>query len=153
MSSSRSPDRPSNLGRELSGAVVLFHQAVASRVGLSAGDLKTLELIEHEGPFNATELARRTGLTGAAITALVGRLQAGGHVSREADPEDRRRVVIRAAESDNPELGQAFANLGSELGQLISDYTAGEQAAIVEYLTRMIAVLREQTVLMDRPTD
>lgn len=153
MSSRSKLGHESNLGRELSRAVVLFHQAVAGQVGLSAGDLKTLELIEQDGPFHATELARRTGLTGAAITALVGRLQAGGYVSREVDPEDRRRVIIRAMESHNPELGQAFARLGGELGELINDYTSSEQAAIIDYLTRMIAALRRQTMLMTQPKD
>ena len=137
-----------NLGRELSSAVVLFHQAVASRVGLSAGDLKTLELIQQEGPFNASELAKRTGLTGAAITALVGRLLVGGHVSREPDPADRRRVIIRSVESTDPEIGKVFASLGVALGGLIQDYTPAEQAAIAEYLSRMIEVMREQTVRM-----
>ena len=135
----------SDLGRELSRAVVLFHQALANRVGLSAGDLKTLELIDQEGPFHATELAVRTGLTGAAITALVGRLQSGGHVSREPDPKDRRRVIICAVESDDPELRDAFWRLGTQLGELFTDYTESERAAIVDYLTKMIAVLREQT--------
>ncbi|WP_307859576.1 MarR family transcriptional regulator [Cellulomonas sp. zg-ZUI22] len=141
---SSSPD----LGRELSSAVVLFHQAVAARVGLSAGDLKTLELIEREGPFSATELARRTGLTGAAITSLVGRLAAGGHVLRETDPADRRRAIIRAVPSTNPALAEAFTRLGGALGGLLAEYTPDQQAAIVEYLGRMITTLREQTVLL-----
>jgi len=140
-----------NLGRELSSAVVLFHQAVAGRVGLSAGDLKTLELIEQEGPFHATELARRTGLTGAAITTLVGRLLAAGHVTREPDPGDRRRVIISAVPSSDPELALAFARLGSALGGLFDDYDRAEQAAIVDYLTRTIAVMKEQTVLLAQP--
>jgi DNA-binding MarR family transcriptional regulator len=137
-----------NLGRELSSAVVLFHQAVAARVGLSAGDLKTLELVAQEGPFSATELAHRTGLTGAAITSLVGRLAAGGHVVRETDPVDRRRAIIRAVESDNPELAEAFARLGMALGGVIADYSPDQQGAIVEYLQRTIAVMREQTILL-----
>ena len=140
-----------NLGRELSSAVVLFHQAVASSVGLSAGDLKTLELIEQDGPFNATELAKRTGLTGAAITTLVGRLVAGGHVSREPDPADRRRVIITAVSSSDPRLDRAFAGLGAALGGLFADYTPSEQAAIVDYLRRTIDVMREQTILIGQP--
>ncbi|MBO3083731.1 MarR family transcriptional regulator [Cellulomonas sp. zg-ZUI188] len=137
-----------SLGRELSSAVVLFHQAVAARVRLSAGDLKTLELIDQEGPFSATQLARRTGLTPAAITSLVGRLAAGGHVQRETDPADRRRAIIRAVPSTNPELDDAFARLGGALGGLIAEYTPEQQAAITDYLRRMITVLREQTVLL-----
>ena len=135
-----------DLGRDVSSAVVLFHQAVAARLGLSAGDLKTLELIAAEGPFSATDLARRTGLTAAGITSVIGRLAAGGHVVRETDPGDRRRAVIRAAGSGHPELAGVFADLGRALGGVIAEYTPAEQAAIVGYLGRMVDVLREQTV-------
>lgn len=137
-----------DLGRDLSGAVVLFHQAVAARLGLSAGDLKTLELITTDGPFSASELARRTGLTAAGITSVVARLAGGGFVVRDVDPHDRRRAVIRAAEIEHPELADAFAGLGQALGGVITEYDAAAQAAIVSYLRRTIEILREQTVLL-----
>jgi DNA-binding MarR family transcriptional regulator len=145
------PER--NLGRDLSGAVVLFHQAVAARLGLSAGDLKTLELIATEGPFSASELARRTGLTAAGITSVVARLTAGGYVVREIDPGDRRRAIIRAAEAERPELAEAFAGLGQALGGVITEYGPAEQAAIVSYLRRTIDILREQTIRLGRKGD
>jgi DNA-binding MarR family transcriptional regulator len=135
-----------HLGRDLSGAVVLFHQAVAARLGLSAGDLKTLELISTDGPFSASELARRTGLTAAGITSVVARLGAGGFVVRETDPHDRRRAIIRAADTERPELADTFSKLSQALGGIIAEYDTAEQAAIVSYLYRMIEVLREQTV-------
>ncbi len=133
------------LGRRLSSAVVLFHQAVAARVGLSAGDLKTLELIESDGPFNATELARRTGLTGAGITSVIARLAEGGHIARDTDPLDRRRAVIRAQPSHHPLLDDAFTHLGIALGGLIGEYSPAEQAAIADYLERTIDVMRAET--------
>lgn len=137
--------RGDDLGRRLSTAVVLFHQAVAARVRLSVGDLKTLELIESEGPFSASELARLTGLTGAGITNMITRLAAGGHIERDIDPQDRRRAIIRATMTNNPELQDAFAHLGMALGAAIGDYTATEQAAITSYLERMVHVLRDET--------
>lgn len=128
--------------------MVLYHQAVAARLGLSAGDLKTLELIATHGPFSASELARRTGLTAAGITSVIARLAAGGHVVRETDPDDRRRAVVRAADTDHPELAEAFARLGAALGGVIAEYDPPQQAAIVSYLNRMIGILREQTILL-----
>jgi DNA-binding MarR family transcriptional regulator len=144
--STNSDDAERNLGRDLSGAVVLFHQALAARMGLSAGDLKTLELIATEGPFSASDLARRTGLTGAGITSVIARLAAGGHVVREIDPSDRRRAIIRAAEADHPEMAGAFAELGRVLGGVIAEYDPAERAAIASYLRRMVDILREQTI-------
>jgi DNA-binding MarR family transcriptional regulator len=144
--STNGDDDERHLGRDLSGAVVLFHQAVAARLGLSAGDLKTLELIATHGPFSASELARRTGLTAAGITSVIARLAAGGHVVREIDPGDRRRAIIRAAQTDHPDLADAFAELGRALGGVIAEYDPAERAAIVSYLRRMVGILREQTI-------
>ncbi|MEU8664738.1 MarR family winged helix-turn-helix transcriptional regulator [Actinoplanes philippinensis] len=107
-----------------------------------------LELIATHGPFSASELARRTGLTAAGITGVIARLAAGGHVVRDTDPADRRRAVIRAADADHPELAEAFARLGGALGGVIAEYEPAERAAIVGYLHRMIDILREQTILL-----
>jgi len=144
--STNGDDVERDLGRDLSGAVVLFHQAIAARLGLSAGDLKTLELIATEGPFSASDLARRTGLTAAGITSVIARLAAGGHVIREIDPADRRRAILRAAQASHPELAGAFAELGRSLGGVIAEYDPAERAAITSYLRRMVAILREQTI-------
>lgn len=142
MSTSASGD---DLGRRLSGAVVLFHQALAERVGLSAGDLKTLQLIESDGPFTASELARETGLTGAGATSVIARLAAGDHIVRETDAADRRRAVIRAVPTSDSPLTREFARLGGALGAVFQDYAPAEQAAILDYLERMIEVLRAET--------
>ena len=51
------------LGRELSTAVILFHQAVAERAGLTATDWKCLDLLDRMGPLTAGQLADEVGLT------------------------------------------------------------------------------------------
>src|SRR3989449_4832514 len=54
--------------RRQSTATVLFHAAVAERLGLSATDHKYADLIARQGPMTAGELADRAGLTTGAIT-------------------------------------------------------------------------------------
>jgi DNA-binding MarR family transcriptional regulator len=46
-------------------------------------------------PLTAGELRARMGVSGAAITYLVERMIASGHVKRETHPDDRRKVVLR----------------------------------------------------------
>ncbi len=38
------------------------------------------------------------GMSGAAITYLVERMIASGHLIRESDPSDRRKVILRVAD-------------------------------------------------------
>src|SRR5687768_10615436 len=89
--------RIAELGREESARSVMFLQAVAGRLGLSAIELKCLDLALRAGPepLTAGRLATLTGLTTGAVTGVVDRLEEGGFVRRERDPDDRRRVIVR----------------------------------------------------------
>lgn len=135
------------LGRELSTAVVLFHEAVASRLGMNAAEWRCLGLLDLHGPTTAGGLAKLTGYTTGAITGIVDRLQKAGYARREKHPRDRRSVIIHPLRL--PELrkqvGPIFASLGQAMTEAASHYTAKEQAAIGTYLERTIQVLRAET--------
>jgi DNA-binding MarR family transcriptional regulator len=133
------------LGAELSTAVILFHEAIGHRLGLSAADQRALGIIGGRGPMTAGTLAQLTGLSPAAVTGLIDRLEHGGHVTRSAHPDDRRSIVITAVSTPRAGIGEAFARLGAEMNALVSRYDARESAAILDYLQRTIAILREQT--------
>jgi DNA-binding MarR family transcriptional regulator len=137
--------RDTDLGRELSTAVVLFHEAVADRLGLSAADHKALGLITRAGAVTAGELAQLTGLSPGAVTGLVDRLEAAGHVRRDRDPGDRRRVVVVPAATGRPDLSGIFADLTTAMGSFADDYDEHQARAIRDWLDKTITVLREQT--------
>jgi DNA-binding Lrp family transcriptional regulator len=138
--------RGADLGRELSTAVVLFHEAVAQRLGLSAADHRALGVIARAGSVTAGELAQRTGLSPGAVTGLVDRLESAGHVRRTRDPADRRRVVVVPVSApDRPDLSGIFRDLAAAMAGFAGDYDEHQARAIEDYLVRTIAVLREQT--------
>src|SRR4051812_25029573 len=80
--------------RQLSAATIMFHQAVADRLGLNVTDHKCVDLLQRNGPLTAGELAQHTGLTTGAITGVIDRLEKAGFVRRAEDANDRRRVII-----------------------------------------------------------
>jgi DNA-binding MarR family transcriptional regulator len=132
-----------DLGRELSTAIVMFHEAVGARLGLSASDQRALTLIGKHGPLTAGQLAEHTGLTPGAITGMVDRLERAGLARREPDPSDRRRVrVASTGAGGQPEV---FRELAAATNEIVSRYTESEQRAIADYLARTIDVLRAQT--------
>lgn len=76
-------------------------------------------------PLSPSELADGLHITRAAASYLVDRLVNLGYVSRQTDPEDRRRAVLRIAESGdmlghnfvgsvNEDLHGVFANRSNE---------------------------------------
>ncbi|MCA5894343.1 MarR family transcriptional regulator [Isoptericola sp. NEAU-Y5] len=141
------------MGTELSDAVVLFHDALGSLMGLSAADHKALGILRREGPMSASELARRTGLTAGAVTGLVDRLARGGHARRERDPDDRRRLVIAAGGPASPELVAAVAGLTQGMAAVTARFTPDELAVVARWVEATTATLQEQVVAIARRRD
>lgn len=141
------------LGRDFITAVVVFHETVGRRLGVSATDRKCLDLLSR-GPVTAGELARHTGLTTGAITGMIDRLVAAGYVERVADPADRRRVLVsrRAGSKLDDILPAIFGPLGQDMKEITDGYSQRELDAISDFLDRTLEVLVAHTArLTDEP--
>lgn len=126
---------------------VMFHQTLAEQFGLSATDSRALSILDQTGPISAGELARRTGLTTGAVTGIMDRLEQGGWVRREADPGDRRKVIIhpvRDPERDRAMAGK-FESLRQNFERLASDYEDEELTLVLEFMTRGSDLIQEET--------
>lgn len=140
------------LGRELSAAVVLLHQAIAARLGLGAADHKAFDVLDRSGPLAPSELATRLGLTRAAVTAMLDRLERAGHVRRSPDRADRRRITVQLVEHQDPVIAEAFASLGDAMTAVLSRYSPRQQAAILSFLSATTEALGTATQqLSDAP--
>jgi DNA-binding MarR family transcriptional regulator len=133
-------------GRQLSAATIMFHQAVADRLGLNATDHKCMDLLFLKGPMTAGELADLTGLTTGAITAVIDRLEDGRFVRREDDPGDRRRVIVRVVARRHREIGRLFEHLAAMTTALGSRYDEGQLGTILDFMTRSQQALHQATV-------
>lgn len=134
-----------DFGRELSTAVVAFHEAVGARLGVTAVDQRALAIVAGRGPMSAGELAKEINLTPGAVTGVVDRLERARLVRREPDPDDRRRVVISALPGA---FGPVFAGLSAAMEELGTRYSRQEQRVIADWVIRTVDVLKEQTRLL-----
>src|SRR5689334_19744767 len=69
-------------------------EAVTVAIGVNRTDGKCIDILHQHGRMSAGELAGHSGLTTGAVTAVIDRLEGMGYVRREADPADRRRVLV-----------------------------------------------------------
>ncbi|WIX90327.1 MarR family transcriptional regulator [Amycolatopsis sp. DG1A-15b] len=134
-------------GRELSTAVVAFHEAVGASLGVTAVDQRALAVIAGAGSVSAGDLAKEIGLTPGAVTGVVDRLERAGLARRAPDPADRRRLVITAAPGA---FGKVFAGLDVAMAKLMARYSPAEQAVIGDWVANTVDVLREQTRLLTK---
>ncbi len=115
--------------------------AMAAKLGRSLIELAAMQHLMSE-PIGTNELGRRLHMTSASATALADRLEAAGHVHREAHATDGRRRVLR------PTPAGVEAVLG-EVAPLVADLVAAEngldddeRAAVATYLARVAEALR-----------
>lgn len=136
------------LARRHSTATVLFHHAIAERLGLGPTDHKCLDLLLERGTATSSELAAITGLTSGAMTGVVNRLERAGYVRREPDPDDGRRQLLSPVPESFGELETVFAGLAGPVQGLLDGFDEHQLTAIAEFLTRSTDFARQRATTL-----
>lgn len=112
---------------------------------LHTTDFRALTLIyraEREGvPLTARQLADHLQVSPGAVTYVVDRLAASGHVYRDADPTDRRRVLLRFGEHGRQVAGAFFGPLGRVHAEAMASYSVDDLRTCLRFLQDVNASL------------
>ncbi|WP_059173353.1 MarR family winged helix-turn-helix transcriptional regulator [Bacillus sp. FJAT-27445] len=137
--------------RNNSSATIMFHQSIATKLGLNPTDHKCLEVILKNQPITAGELAEITGLTTGTITGVINRLEGAGYAFRGNDPQDKRRVIISVnQEKAEKEIVPLFSSFGGEIHKMLSKYTDQELQLILDFIKNSNRVLLETRERMSK---
>jgi DNA-binding MarR family transcriptional regulator len=79
---------------EMSTETILLHQALADIVDIHITDHRCVYFLHRYGAMPAGRLSELTGLTTAAVTSIIDRLEQAGYARRTNDPKDRRRTIV-----------------------------------------------------------
>jgi DNA-binding MarR family transcriptional regulator len=93
-------------------------------------------------PLTAGELRKRMGMSGAAITYLVERMIASGHVRRGTDPADRRKVILRYADHGMTVARAFFTPLAEHTRRALTDLPDEDLAAAHRTFAALIEAMR-----------
>jgi DNA-binding MarR family transcriptional regulator len=96
----------------------------------------------------AGELARRAGLSPAAVTAAVDRLERAGYVVRVRDEEDRRRVLVDVTDKMLETAGEVYGPLAARSAELLEGLTDDQLRAMIGVLERGAAMQLEQAAAL-----
>jgi DNA-binding MarR family transcriptional regulator len=119
--------------RDYQRATDAMDETVARRFGVNGTDLHCLDVL-FDGPRTAGKLAEGIGLSPAATTTLIDRLEARGYVRRVRDPADRRRVLVELTEQARDRADEMYGPLAAEGAQLALAYTPEQLAFLLDYL-------------------
>ena len=123
--------------------LTLFRNAMSEWAGLNATDMECLRFLFLKGIATPTALARQTGLTSGATTAMLDRLEKAGLIERRPNPDDRRGTLITPAKAAAEKAASWFESARNAQEELISSYSAGELEVISDVFERF-AKLWEQ---------
>ena len=135
------------LARQHSTAVVLFHHAVAERLGLGPTDHKCLDLLRDRGTMTGSELSAITGLTSGAITGVVSRLERAGYLRREQDPSDGRKQILSPARK-GVNIQEVINPLREDVAASLEDFDSHQLTAISEFLSRSTGLIYRHAALL-----
>jgi DNA-binding MarR family transcriptional regulator len=133
-------------GRAHSSAAVMYHAAISARMGLSAVEEKTLDLLQRSGSLSTGELRELTGLAPASVSGLVDRLERKGFARRVRESQDRRRVLVEVAPGTESRFAPLFAPFSAQLAALYAEYSDEELAVILDFLQRSARIQQEATL-------
>lgn len=124
---------------------VMLTQAIADRVGLTATDLKTIDLFNLFGPMSPGRLAGLTGLTTGGVTRLIDRLERAGFVRREPDPHDRRRVIVRPQQPASEAcLKPYYGPMSARMAAMLAKYSAEELGMFLDYTAAARRIFQDE---------
>jgi len=128
--------------REYSTAAVVLHGLVGERFGLSATDMKALDVLERRGALTAGDIARATGLATASVTSLIDRLEKKRLVRRTRDRADRRKVLVALTPTMHARVAPLFEPLARRMKKRMSRYTGAELALVESFMRGAAADMR-----------
>lgn len=117
----------------------MFDEAIGRLEGLNGSELRCISMLVM-GPKPAGEIAAAVGLTPAAITALIDRLEKRGLVERTRSDNDRRKVLV-AATADASEMAKRhYGAIAVEGAEVLSDFNDAELATIRRFVEAAVAL-------------
>ena len=123
---------------------VLFRNLVGERLGVNVTDMECLGLLFHKGIATPSELARHTGLSSGATTAMLDRLEKSGLIERHPNPNDRRGTLIVLVKLGAERVDPWFSSIRQAQNELVSSYSAEELGVISDFFERSTKMWEEE---------
>jgi DNA-binding MarR family transcriptional regulator len=128
-------ERAARAAAEFGDAADAVDAAAAVVFGVNRTDLRLLGAVRH-GPLTAGQVASAVHLSPAAATTAIQRLVARGYLTREPDPDDRRRAVVALTASAHELAERVYGPVGEAGMVAFRRWTAAELELIADFLER-----------------
>ena len=120
-----------------------FERQLARLLQVDAAGLEAMDHLISTGPATPTELARRLEISTAAMTLVLNRLEAAGHLWRTRHPSDGRKLVVTADEESTEQVHRAVGPVIDGVEDLIAAMDDDERRAVSGFLDGLLKLYDE----------
>jgi DNA-binding MarR family transcriptional regulator len=115
------------------------HQVNGSRIDRMA--LMVLGALSYCGPSRLTTIAEHTGFDPSTVSRQVADLEKAGLLSRDADPDDRRAILLQATAAGQDLMRRLSSGRRRRIERLLSDWDPDD----IAIFGRLLGQLNEAT--------
>ncbi len=132
------PFRLTLLSNRLTRRVAQFY---GQRYKLTAPEWRTMAVLGQSGAMSANNVIAQTTMDKVRVSRAVAKLLKAGYITRESDPEDRRRAIL-ALTPKGAEIYRQIVPLVQEIeAELLEILNATERAGLDAALAKIEALL------------
>jgi DNA-binding MarR family transcriptional regulator len=110
-----------------------FLEIFSAAHALHPTDMTALHLIM-TAPMTPGTLAKALNLSASATTSVLDRLEKAGHVTRERDPDDRRRVELQVLDRATALAAAFFQPLAREYAAVWDEMSDADRQVVARFL-------------------
>lgn len=124
--------------RALLGPLVRKVRALRTESELTLAQLSLLARIDRHGPTSAADLAAAELITRQSAAGLIAVLEEKGFISREADPDDGRRLIVKMTPHGTDWMLGVRRSIVDRLATTIgTEFTPDEQELLLKAIPLM----------------
>ncbi len=109
---------------------------------LSMAEVSVLGQVDR-GAKLPSAIARALQLDPGRVTRITDQLVSLGYITREIDPDDRRRCLLRLTDTGRTRIALARQNIASAINRLLSSLDPEERAALIGALEHVRTLLEK----------
>ncbi|XMB72558.1 MarR family transcriptional regulator [Mycoplasmatota bacterium WC30] len=112
-------------------------------IKLSMSEIHVLEAITKTEEPTMTNIANKLGITVGSLTVSINTLYQKGYVSRERDPEDRRKVVIGLMPKAEDDLEKHNDFHNEMINSIFTDLKVEEDELLISSLKKLSSYFKQ----------
>jgi MarR family transcriptional regulator, organic hydroperoxide resistance regulator len=126
--------------RKFIASSIFFNAQAAEKAGLGLTDMQMLHMLQLYGPTTPSRLAAGTGLSSGGVTVALDRLEKAGFIRREANPTDRRSLLIHLVPARLLHIAAIYKGVEAATRRQLATLSSRDLEAVIRFFEALASI-------------